>query len=350
MVFYLPEPKSREDKPALTDLPKDLLLDLEALVCSKITDHSIAWGGYSPTFSVVIKTEDQGEFFVKGTHPEHTAHGYKILKQEIHVYKTCPDLMHIAPPYIGYISYGDEDDWHLGVWRAIEGAHLKKSLNDSDIDLMFKRLGTFYKTLEPKVASLDLPNAAEANFVQDVTEGRTGWIKFKDNTDRITHFKRMFKDQEAGEEWINTHLDDFIAISTQSLSQECYKTLISFDMRLDNIVFDKNDTPHFIDWPDACLGPMVYDLVYLCLDISAESGQDPSEMIKRFSNITDISVSEKDIKIALAQISGFYALQAYREIPEKLPRLRWIQKAILWAAMKWAEDLNIASQIPEFKQ
>ena len=350
MVFYLSEPNEREAKPDFSAIPNHVKKEIEALIEDKITDHKIAWGGYSPTFSSVVRTKNGHEFFIKGTHPDHTAHGYKVLMQEIHVYKTCKSLQLITPVFIGSVHTEDEDSWHLGVWKAIKGAHLRRKLTDNEIDTMFNLLGKFYKSAQKEAQTLDLPQTLEANFVEGIVTGQEGWIKFKDNKDRQNNFSEMFTNKDLAEKWLVDFLPEFIKVSQAKLSKDTPHSIISFDMRVDNIVFDNKDTPYFIDWPDASVGPILYDLIYLCMNIMAESGQKAWEVLSRFSKQTGYVFNEEDIKVCLSQISGFYALQAYRPVPEKLPRLRWIQKAMLWAGLNWLENLSLCTQIPEFKE
>ena len=83
MVFYLSEPNEREAKPDFSAIPDHVKKEIEALIEDKITDHKIAWGGYSPTFSSVVRTKNGHEFFIKGTHKEfecfRAGHIFKIF-------------------------------------------------------------------------------------------------------------------------------------------------------------------------------------------------------------------------------------------------------------------------------
>lgn len=350
MRFYQQSPNVKEDKPCFADLPRPLIQDIERVSGANIIGGRIAWGGYSPTCSMIFETQNQGQIFAKGTYPDHTAHGYKILHQEIEVYQNIPDLQILAPPYMGYVSYGGEDDWHLGLWQAIENATIKKSLGNQDIDLIFTALTQFYKSFEKNhmFGSSVLKPAAQMNFVGPIVTGQNSWIKFKDHSDRHNAFTQMFYDQDMAQTWLDKNLNELIEQSLKSADHD--QNMISFDLRLDNIVFDvKVDRPFIIDWPDACIAPVGYDIINLCINIMVESGQDSWDLLKQFTDISGIKISKNDLVVILSQLSGYYALQAYRAVPAKLPRLRWIQKAMLWGALTWLNHIDVCTDLPEFK-
>ena len=349
MVFYLPEPNAREDKPAFNQMPEALLRDIEDVIQGIIIKSEIAWGGYSPTFSVIVENQNHQKFFIKGSYPDHRAHGYKILSQEIHVYQKLKALKHVTPDFIGYVSYGSEDDWHLGIWRAIEGAHLKKTLRLIDIEAIFKRFDLFYKSVDFKDAEKFLKYGSKTNFVKDIISGQNSWIKFHNNIDRQNNFIAMFDNPNAGQVWLNQNLDNLIESSTQH-NMNHKQSVVNFDMRLDNIVFDSENIPFIIDWPDACIAPVGYDVINLCINIMVESGQEASEVLSRFSTISGIGIPKEEIISILSKLSGYYALQAYRLSPARLPRLRWMQKAMLWGSVSWLFELTGQENLPKFKK
>jgi hypothetical protein len=50
---------------------------------------------------------------------------------------------------------------------------------------------------------------------------------------------------------------------------------------------------------------------------------------------------------ALAAQAGYFADNAPRAVPPKLPRLRWAQKSILRAMLRWLSDEGAATPPPD---
>jgi|GEM_PF-884806 hypothetical protein len=343
--FYLPEPENREYKPVFDDLPAVLRADLETLLCSPIIKSRIAWGGFSPAFSICAHTENGQDFFIKGTHPEQTAHGAKMLDQEIHIYKTVPALKDFTPEFHGTVAYGGEDDWYLGVWDAIPGAHIICNWDTALFDSVCQILQRLYTTdtdgLTPVGDMQDTP------FISDIVSGENSWAKFVGNIDRHHNFSALFTDPQAGQRWLEHNIDSLTRLSARP-AENHHRALLHFDMRADNIVFDTEKQPWIIDWPNGCLGPVGYDVVPLCANIMADSGLPAWQLLDRFAIKSGLTLPDSDIDTILAQISGYFALQAYRPVPDKLPRLRWLQKSMLWSMLKWLEKRDITSSVPRF--
>lgn len=346
LVYDHPEPKAREDKPGFEALPPALLADIETVIGSKIIKSRMAWGGFSPAFSVCVETNNGGSFFIKGTHPEQTAHGAKMLEQEISLYKNVTALCDIAPAFHGTVALGGEDDWYLGIWEAIPGAHIIRDWDESRFDAVIMRLKQLYDHDLSKGDRSFIADMTETNFIKDIVSGEMSWQKFADNPDRQTNFANMFVDPDAGRNWLLQNSEALIGLSATP-ARDHHHALLHFDMRADNIVFDATGRAWIIDWPNGCYGPIGYDVIALCCNMMADCGLPAWACLQHFESTTGFHLPQRDIDIILAQTSGYYALQAYRPVPEKLPRLRWLQKSLLFAALGWLEQREITSTLPQ---
>ncbi len=345
-IHFKSEPQKREGKPEFDDLPAALIEKIESLIGDKIIKSEMAWGGYSASFSILADTEQQGRFFIKGSHPEETAHGFKMLEQEITAYQNIDILKSISPEYIGYVSLGGEDDWHLGIWRAVPNGYIKTALQDQDLRLIAARLKFIYQNFNPE--SHDIHAAEDTNFIQNILSGKMGWEKFDGNIDRIENFTKGFEDEAAARSWLDKNLQNLIDLSLQKADQHM-RTLLHFDLRTDNMLFDDKGQVWFIDWPNACVGPAVYDLVYLVGELSLRGNGSCADIYQKLIDYTGLSVPDRDVKIALSQISGFLALSFYRDIPEKLPRLRWLQGGMLITLSDWMNHLKMSDSLPRIR-
>lgn len=343
-IRFQPEPQKREVKPQFEDLPADLITKIENVIGDKITGAEMAWGGYSASFSILADTEQSGRYFIKGSHPEEMAHGFKMLQQEIQAYQNIPILKTLAPPFVGYVAKGGEDDWHLGIWRAVEGGQIKTRWSDRDLQTVGQRMAYIYKNFEEQNENL-LP-AEETNFIQDILSGKNGWQRLDKNAERIENFCRAFHDGDAARAWLAANLDHLIDLSSGHADGHL-RTLLHFDLRTDNMLFDHQDQVWLIDWPNACSGPAVYDLVYLAGELALRGNGQAGDIYQKLIGYSGLSVRKGDVKIALCQLTGYLALNFYRDVPEKLPRLRWLQGGMLFALTDWMNHLDICDSLPD---
>ena len=342
-AFYHAEPRAREDKPDFTALPAALVADIEMHIGGKIIQGDIAWGGYSPAFSALITRRDGKKFFIKGSHPEHKAHGAKMLAQEMDAYRYSKGIRRVAPEFIGHVTHGSEDDWHLGIWQAIPGAHLVRQWDELSLKAVAYALKNLYGTPpEPGI-----PPMAETNFICDITSGALGWEKFVNNPDRYAHFAAMFTDEPAARKWLDDHLPDLVEAASQPAANHD-DVILNFDLRSDNIVFDDMGAAFLVDWPNACRGPAGYDIISLSANIMADCGYPAWDAQAYICKTVNINIPKADRIRILCQLSGYFALQAYRRVPDKLPRLRWMQKSMLYSLTNWLRREGFAQFLPYF--
>ncbi len=102
--------------------------------------------------------------------------------------------------------------------------------------------------------------------------------------------------------------------------------LVHFDVRSDNLCFE-GDRTVLIDWPDACRGNPLIDIVGWLPSLALEGGPAPETLVGR--EVIDL----------VAIVSGYWAAQAGLPPPDGAPRARSIQRAQLNIALPWAARL-----------
>lgn len=61
--------ESRESKPSWADVPREVVAELSDLLGARIASGEIVWGGFGPSVTFLIHTDDDRKFFCKGSHP-----------------------------------------------------------------------------------------------------------------------------------------------------------------------------------------------------------------------------------------------------------------------------------------
>jgi hypothetical protein len=335
-AFYpaLPEPPEREARPEWADLPPEVLSEIEKIT-GKILNAEIAWGGYSPSACFRATAADGGKYFIKGSHPGQTAHGAKALQQEINAYKTLKFLQELAPRFHGSISVGDEDDWRLGIWDMVDGQTALPwtvAKTQAVVDLLWRLHSS---VMRGDVA--DLPDGRESNHVSDFFLGERLWKRFEreDDSNRQQHFAALFEDADAARHWLETHLPELIRLQSRMRAMTGPEGVVHFDLRSDNILFNPEFRAVIVDWTDTCWGQVLLDVVLFAQCVAAESGIPPQSIIKYYEDVSGHQYPREDILSVVATVTGYFADNAWRAVPQELPRLRWVQSICLQAGLSW---------------
>lgn len=338
MLPLIAEPAAREKKPEAADLPPAIQRQIEKIVGAKVVGAAPAFGGLSVSAGFIFTFDDGQKIFAKGAHPGDTAHGTKNLGQEVMVYESLPVLAEISPPYMGIVSDGEEDGWMLGLWRCIE--HDPSLATPARV---YESLKTWQRHAPAKDV---LPRAREHNYISQFLTPEKKWIRLRNDQLAKQKFVTMFIDQKAGMAWFDKHVPSICQYQARIDKLKGEEGLMHGDLRLDNFLFGKDKT-FVVDWPNSCWGPLVFDLSFLFSNMEA-LGMGAAE--DHFTNLAIAGGPEippDDYVAMMAALSGYFADQAYRDVPDKMPRLRWMQKSMLLAQLKFLARLGIIESPPQ---
>lgn len=347
MPFISPEPEGREARPDWASVPAEIVLQIQVLLGCRIIHGETAWGGYSPSACFVLTADSGRNFFVKGTHPEQDTHGTQTLRQEIDVYKMWPEIKFFSPAYIGCVEDGSDDGWMLAVFDHVA--------TTPTLPWTIEKIGAVFRLLrrlhfcEKESIPPFLPHASKKNYVEKFLKPEGGWLRLASDPQAAEKFLTLFQDEEGGKKWLSAALPLLCTAQRKVADISGPVGILHQDLRSDNILFELSGTPFLIDWPNACYGPIVLDLAYFFSTVMAESPFEADTLLSLYQQETSGRIGQPELSIALAAISGYLADNAYRRVPEKLPRLRWFQKRTLRAALQWGTELLEIPSCPPFK-
>jgi hypothetical protein len=299
------------------------------MVGGRVVSGAAVFGGLSSSASFIITLDDGRRIFAKGNHPDEMSHGTETLRHEVHAYLNLPVLKDTAPAYIGTVSDGDEDGWMLGLWACIDAVNtLPPLLQMNDHMRIWQN--------EPAASSV-LKAARERNYINGFFTCDKKWLRLRDDMAVREKFLSLFADHDIAARWFVANIDRLCALQAAVTKVSCGNGLLHGDLRLDNFLYD-GDRLWTVDWPNACYGPLIFDPVFLRMNAEG-LGYDGADIL--IAGYTAI-----DIAAMTASMTGYFADQAYRAVPPKLPRLRWMQKAMLLAGLSQLARAGMIDSIP----
>lgn len=315
---------AREKKPLFSTVPEHIITQLENICDGKIISATETYGGLSASAGFVLNMQDGRRFFAKGTHPLETSHGAANLLQEIAAYHSVPLLHDIAPRLIGSVTDNAEEGWLLGVWEYIS----PQQGSIPRIRHLFEKLQT---------APLpSLPTAAAHNYIGFFFRDEKKWLRLRDEEKVRDKFLALFTDRKLVKHWLAESLPALCKLQAQAADICTADALLHGDLRLDNFIFG-TDHDYIIDWPNACLGPRVFDRCFLGANLEGLGLAQVEEWVG----------SDAAAPVMAAAMAGYFADQAYRTPPDAMPRLRWMQKCMLLALLKYLGRQGIIESPPE---
>lgn len=342
--YYFDEPSGREARPAWADVPAGIVSGIETLVKSRIIAAETLWGGFGPSAVFSATLASGKKIFIKGTHPGQDAHGAAMLRQETEAHRLIPCLKNIAPQILGVVEDGDEDGWMLGVFEHIDTLPVLPWTREK-LEKVFLLLKPLH-SCDVKELAAGFPQARTKNFTENFFKADRGWALLSRKPKKMERFLTLFENYGDGRAWFAQILPVFVAAAERGFSRR--EGILHTDLRSDNILFSEAGRALIADWPDFCFGPVTLDMTYFISCVAGESPFSPEELKNTYEEATGIALGKNDLLAALSVLSGYFADQACRAVPAKLPRLRWIQKNVLWSMLLWAASLSGTPLPPPF--
>lgn len=340
MSFLIAPPHLLEDKPSFEKIPSSILQEIENLLKSPVTGGFPAYGGFSASASFILELRNGRKIFAKGNHPDEMAHGAENIRQEVFAYQNIPILRDISPAYLGMISEDDEDGWMLGLWGYVPD--VKEKPGAEDIEKIIDVMSAWHSVPAEK---LGLKPAREKSYISFFFNNEKKWQRFLSEEKIRDKFSGLFVSPIDAQAWLKKNLPVLCDLQAQATAMTGPSGIIHGDLRLDNFLLSQNKT-FVIDWPNACYGPVIFDLIFLFSHMESVGLARVEDLMTLYQSKRAAVFSNKDLAVMLAAVAGYFADQAYREVPTRLPRLRWMQKSMLLAQLRALHRLGYVDSLP----
>ena len=147
----------------------------------------------------------------------------------------------------------------------------------------------------------------------------------------------MAEQPEGLDEWSARNLSRLAELESGWPHAIAGSTLLHGDVRSDNMLVTRTGVV-FVDWPHACVGAPVFDLVAWAPSVELEGGPVPEDLLALSSSGSEV---DHDVVVPLiAAFGGFLVRHSLHPPPPGLPTLRPFQAAQGAVALAWLRRLT----------
>ncbi len=142
---------------------------------------------------------------------------------------------------------------------------------------------------------------------------------------------------EGLDEWSGRNLERLAELESRWRDAVAGATLLHGDVRSDNLLVTTSGVV-FVDWPHACVGAPVLDLVAWAPSVVLEGGPPPEELLALHGPAS--AVDRDVLAVLVAAFGGFLVRHSLQPPPPGLPTLRAFQGAQGSVALAWLQRLT----------
>jgi aminoglycoside phosphotransferase len=273
-------------------------------------------GGFSPGATTVLDCPG-GAIFVKAVGAALNAVSPEFHRREAVVSAALP----ATSEFPRLLDVYDDGDWVALAFEAIDGAPPAHPWDRRELGAAVRALDTLHDALTPSPVP-DAPAASDR--LQDLFGG---WAELA----------ALDRPPEGLDTWSARHLDRLAELESGWGDAVVGSTLLHGDVRSDNLLVTSSGVV-FVDWPHACVGAPVFDLVAWAPSVALEGGPDPEGLLDMSAPAS--AVDPDVVAVLVAAFAGFLVSHSLQPAPPGLPTLREFQGAQGAVALEWLERLT----------
>jgi aminoglycoside phosphotransferase len=280
-----------------------------------VSAHDLT-GGFSPGATAVLDCP-RGPIFVKAVGAGLNPESPDFHRREAVLSAGLP----LAPQFPRLLTVYDDGDWVALAFEAVDGRPPAHPWDEVELRAAVRALDALHARLTPN----PVPGAPSAG-------------------ERLRHLFGGWADLAARErapegldEWTGRNLDRLAELESGWPAAVAGPTLLHGDVRSDNLLVTHSGVV-FVDWPHACVGAPVFDLVAWAPSVTLEGGPSPEELLAL--SVSGSAVDRDALAVVVAAFSGFLVEHSLRPPPPGLPTLRSFQATQGEVALAWLRRLT----------
>jgi aminoglycoside phosphotransferase len=273
-------------------------------------------GGFSPGSTSVLEWPNRA-VFVKAVGAALNAESPEFHRREAVVSAALPS----GPEFPRLLEVYDDGDWVALAFDAVDGRPPRHPWDAGELRRAVAALDALHVALTPNPVA---PAPAAADRLQPLFGG---WAELA----------AMSEPPAALDAWSGRNLERLAELEAGWRDAVQGSTLLHGDVRSDNLLVSAHGVV-FVDWPHACVGTPIFDLVAWAPSVALEGGPVPEDLLALSQSG---SALDRDALAALvAAFGGFLVSHSLRPSPPGLPTLRPFQGAQGAVALSWLRRLT----------
>jgi aminoglycoside phosphotransferase (APT) family kinase protein len=273
-------------------------------------------GGFSPGATSLLEWPGRA-VFVKAVGAALNAESPEFHRREAVVSASLPP----GPEFPRLLDVYDDGDWVALAFDAIDGRPPHHPWDARELQAAVRALHALHVALTPNPVA---GATAAADRLQPLFGG---WAELA----------AMSEPPAALDEWSGRNLERLAELESGWRDAVQGSTLLHCDVRSDNLLVTKKGIV-FVDWPHACVGAPVFDLVAWAPSVALEGGPAPEDLLALSESGADL---DRDaLAVLVAAFGGFLVRHSLQPPPPGLPTLRTFQGAQGAVAVAWLRRLT----------
>jgi len=312
-------PPAAGTRVAWEDVPAPVRSAIEDECGSPVATARTQPGGFSPGVAARVVCADQARYFIKAASGEVNPDTPRLHRQEGEILAALDPLIaarHLPIPRLRAVV--ERDPWLALILEDVEGRHPAEPWQAGDLARVVAAIDQLGESLTP--SPICVPSVGD-KFGGDFTGWRT---------------LARSPEQDGLDPWSRARLSDLAALEATWAAHAAGDTLLHADVRADNLLLAR-DRVMVVDWPHACLGAPVVDLVLFAPSVAMQDGPEPAGLLALSSLNRD--VDPQSLAAVVCAVAGYFTHRGLQPPPPGLPTVRAFQAAQGVVARRWLAAL-----------
>lgn len=283
-------------------------------VCgSAVVSAATQRGGFSPGVAARVVCASGDRVFIKLVAESVNAHTAALHRSEVVALQAISGLSKLpAPRLLGAV---DADGWTGLVVTDVDGRTPALPWRKEELTQVLAATARIGATGAPRV----LPTAAEL-----LLEQFSGW-------------RTLLADPPGHlDGWAAERLPELAELEARWPQAAEGDRLLHGDLRADNVLLTESGAV-VVDWPEACRGAALLDLVLLAPSVAMQGGPAPRSLLA--STLVGRDADPTQLLPLVCAFAGYLTQRSLQPPPAGLPTLRGFQAAQAVEAVRWLVQL-----------
>ena len=294
-----------------SELPLPIQSCIEEWLGAPVVSAQSQPGGFSPGVAVRVRAANGRRAFVKAVSPAQNPDSPTIYRREARIVAALPASAPV-PQLLWTLDEG-ADGWVVLVFEDIDGRNPALPWRAEELERVLEALTSLAATLTP--SPIQAPTAGE-RFIQAFQ----CWQRLV--TAPPPHL----------DAWSARYAERLATLEQKAVAAVTGDTLLHFDTRADNLILTP-DRVYVVDWPHACIGAPLVELVGFAPSVAMQGGPQPEELLASYP--PGRSAPAAAITAVVAAIAGYFTWSALQPPPPGIPTVRAFQAAQGVVARAW---------------